>query len=114
MPARARTKYEDRTGTIHFLSLTPEFAAVAGTEPAGDIDSPIKAQVSKTNREHGLRPRRLVLTREVGSAPDNFYKYTYLPLRSIADESNSAYNDGQTITIGSTVWTIVGLQGEDY
>lgn len=114
MVAQVRTKYEADSGTIHSLKMSPAYAAVAGTEPAGDANSRIKVQISKGNREHGLRPRGVRLARTIGVAPNTFVKYTFLPLRSQADAVNAAYRNGATVAIGGTDWEVIGFQPEDY
>lgn len=114
MVALTKTKYEARDGKIHLLKLTPNFAAVAGTEPTADVDSRIKVKVSKGNREHGLRPRGVTLARTVGTAPDTFVKYAFLPLRSIADETKPEYQLAKKVTINEVEWEIVAFVPEDY
>lgn len=114
MPAQVKTKYQANDSNIYALSLSPDYAAVAGTEPTGDTSSRVKAKVSKTKREYGVRPRGVTLSRIIGTAPDTFVKYTFLPLRSSADASNAAYANGATITIGDIDWTVVSFQNEDY
>lgn len=114
MAALIRTKYEADSGLIHPLKLTPDYAAAAGTEPAGDPNSRIKAHISKSNRQHGLRPRGVTLARTVGTAPDTFVKYTFLPLRSQADATSAAYNTGASVTVAGSTWEVVGYSPEDY
>lgn len=114
MVAQVKSKYEARDGKIHLIKLTPAYAAVAGTVPTADVDSRIKVKVSKGNREHGLRPRGVTLARTVGTAPDTFVKYTFLPLRSIADETKAEYQLGKKITIDSVEWEVVAFVPEDY
>jgi hypothetical protein len=113
MPARTRTKYEADSGEIHFLSLTPDYAAKAGTEPTGAVTNNIRAKVSKSNREYGIKPRGVTLARTIGTAPNTFVKYAFLPLRSKADANSATYALGQTVTIGSVAWEIIGEVKED-
>jgi hypothetical protein len=113
--AFVRTKYEADSGTIHPLRLTTAYAAAAGTVPTGAIDNNVpRAQVSKSNREFGLRPRGVRLARLVGTAPNQFYKYAFLPLRSIADFTSPDYAIGETVTINSVSWEIIEKREEDY
>lgn len=113
MVALVKTKYEADSGDIHQLKLTPAFAAAAGTEPTGAVTNDISVKVSKSNREYGLRPRGVSLARTVGTAPNTFVKYTFLPLRSIADYTATAYRKGATVTINSVAWEVVGKVPED-
>lgn len=114
MAVYIRTKYEDDQGVIHPIRLSPEIAAEAGTEPTAAVGSNIKAKVSKGNREFGLRPRGRRLARLVGTGNDAFYKYSFLPLRSIADNAGTSYAIGETIEIGGVSWQIIEEIKEDY
>lgn len=114
MANRVKTKYEADNSKIHRLYLNSDDAAKAGTEPTADIDDDIIAKVSKGNREFGLRPRGVRLSRLAGTAPDQFYRYKFLPLRSKADYTSSTYAKGQTVTIGTVTWTIDSKVPEDY
>lgn len=114
MAARVSTKYESNDGEIHSIGLSADRAAVAGTAPTGAINNSIKAKISKTNGEYGLRPRGVVLTRTVGTAPDTFKKYAFLPVLTAAEYNSAAFAIGVEITIGLIVWTIVSKVPEDY
>lgn len=114
MPAKVRKKYEADDATVHQILLTPDYAAVAGTEPAGAITSPIKAKVTKSNREFGLRPRGVGLVRTVGTAPDTFVKRAFLPVLTATGFVAPAFAIGATITIGTVNWTIASKHNEDY
>lgn len=114
MPAKVTTKYEADNGDIHGIILSPDFSAQAGTPPTGDVSSPIKAKVSKSNREFGIRPRGCRLSRIIGTAPDTFKKYAFLPVLTPAAFATAAFAIGATITIDGTDWTIAAKVGEDY
>lgn len=114
MAAKTTTKYEANDGSIHQLLLEPTRFAQAGTPPTGEIDSNIKAKVSKGDREFGLRPRGVRLARVVGTAPDTFRKYTFLPVLTLTAFASAAFNIGATITIDGTAWEVVGKVPEDY
>lgn len=114
MPARTRTKYQSDDDEVYALSLTPDFAAKAGTAPTGAVTSPIKVKVSKGNREYGLRPRGVTLARTIGTAPDTFTKTTFLPVLTATAFASATFALDAEITIGTTVWKVVGKRGEDY
>lgn len=114
MAAFTNTKYESEEGDIHSLRLTPAYAAVAGTEPQGNVTNKIPAKVTKGNREFGLRPRGVRLFRTLGTGEDTFKRYAFLPLRSEADDDLPAYQEGATVTIGTVVWTVGAFVAEDY
>lgn len=114
MPAYTSTKYEADNGDIHGILLSPDKAAVAGTAPTGDTSSPVKVKVSKSNREFGIRPRGVRLSRIIGTAPDTFKKYAFLPVLTPADYATSAFAIGAEITIGGVVWVVASKEGEDY
>lgn len=114
MVANAVVKYESNSGQIYQLSLNPDRAAAAGTEPTGGVTSDIKAKVSKSNREFGIRPRGVRLSRVVGTAPDTFRKYSFLPVLTPVAFATADFQLGATITIGGVVWTVVVRIGEDF
>ena len=114
MVAKQLVKYEAENQVVHGLLLDPDRAAVAGAEPAGAIGSPIRASVSKGNREHGLRPRGVRLVRTIGTAPDTFKRYSFLPVLTITAYASAAFNVGTVIQIDGIDWTISAKVGEDY
>lgn len=114
MAVKTTVKYESNSGSLHSLLLDPDRASEAGTEPTGTEVSKIKAQISKTNKEFGLRPRGVRLARTIGTAPDTFKKYTFLPVLTPAEFNSATFALGATITIGTTNWVIVGAVEEDY
>ena len=114
MPARTRTKYESDDAAVYAITLTPDYAAKAGTAPTGTVTSPIKAKVSKSSRSYGIRPRGVTLSRTLGTAPDTFTKTTFLPVLTATAFASATFSLGATITIGSTAWTVVGKRPEDY
>ena len=110
----ALSKYEANNGTIHAISLSSARLAKAGTPPAGAVTSPIKVKVSKHNRQYGLRPRGVRLTRPLTpSATDKIY-YSFLPILTIAGASAAGFSLGSTITIGTTDWKVISTVSEDY
>lgn len=104
------TRYQADNGDIHPIRLSLETAAAAGAAPTGDITSPIRAKVSKTNREFGLRPRGLVLSRDVGTAPDIVKRYKFLPILT----ATAFQNPPGGYTINGVAWEVVGKEPEDY
>lgn len=114
MPAFVNTFYESDQGDVHPLRLTPDYAAVAGTAVAGPADNKIPAKVTKGNREFGLRPRGVRIYRTFNAGGETFKRYGFLPLRSPQDETGGIYDEGATVTIGGTAWTVGGFVPEDY
>lgn len=114
MPALSTVKYEGNDGTVYSLKLTAEFAVAAGTEPTGGVSSDIKPKVSKSNREHGIRPRGVRLVRTVGTAPDTFKKYAFLPVLTAVEWNSGAYSPGAAINVGTTPYTVSSRVDEDF
>jgi hypothetical protein len=110
----ARSKYEADNGQIHLINLDADRLAEAGTPPAGDSNSSIRAKVSKTNREYGIRPRGVRLARTVGTAPDTFVKYSFLPVLTPAAFNGAGFSLGGSITIGTIQWEIIARINEDF
>lgn len=110
----ARSKYEADSGQIHLLTMNADRLAVAGAPPAGDSNSSIRAKVSKSNREYGIRPRGVRLGRTVGTAPDTFTKYSFLPVLTPTAFNGTGFTLGGSITIGTIEWEIIARVAEDY
>ena len=114
MVAFVQTKYEADSGDIHGIRLTPDYSAAAGTAPTGDVNNSIKVKVSKTNREFGIRPRGVRLSRTVGTAPDTFKKYAFLPVLGAVEFAGAGFAIGTTITIGGIDYTVIAKVPEDF
>lgn len=114
MPAKTTLKYEADGGSIHGLLLDPTRAAVAGAEPSGAVSSNIKAKVSKGNKEYGIRPRGVRLTRVVGTEPDTFRKYSFLPVLSLTAFASATFAVGAEIVIDGVTWEVAAKVPEDY
>lgn len=107
-------KYEDDDGNIHPIRITPNFYTAAGAAPDGDINSNIKAEIYKSKRSFGLGCRGANLSRKVGTAPNNFTKYSFVPILKASEYNTGTFVPGGTVTINSVDWTIVSLKPEDY
>lgn len=107
------TKYESNSGGIHAIRLSTDTLAIAGTPPAGAVNRDIFATVSKTNREHGLKPRGVNGQRLVGTAPDQAAKYKFLPVLTPAEFASAAFQLGVTFSYGGFTWTIIARIEED-
>lgn len=107
-------KYEADSGEIHPIRISAPYYNAAGTPPSGNITSNIKVKSSKSNREHGIRPRGANLARVVGSEPDTFTKNAFLPILLASEFNTGDFIPGGTVTIDSVEWTIVSLKAEDY
>ena len=114
MAAFVDTLYESDAGVKHPIRLTPAYAAVAGSPPALPATSDINAKVTKSNREFGIRPRRVRLARTVGTAPDTFRRYATLAVLTLTDFNSATFAKGATITIDGIDYEIVAKQGEDF
>lgn len=104
-------KYEADSGDIHPIRISSGYEAFVGAEPSGDIDNNIKAKVTKTNREFGLRPRLVVVSRTVGTGANTFKRYARIPMLT-----QQAYDDfAVPVTInGNQFDTLVGKEPEDF
>ena len=114
MAAFIDTLYQSDAGVKHPIRLTPAYAAVAGSPPEQPATSDINAKVTKSNREFGIRPRRVRLARTVGTAPDTFRKYATLPVLTLTAFNSETFAKGATITIDEVEYDIVAKQGEDF
>lgn len=114
MAAQVRTKYQGDDNTVYAMRLSPPFSEKAGTAPTGAVTSPIKAKVTKSTKEFGLRPRGVTLARTVGTAPDTFVKTTFLPVLTLTAFGTAAFALAAKITIDGVEWEVVSRRAEDY
>jgi len=112
-------KYEAVDNTIHPIRLGRYNAEVAAnTEPEGEIDSLVKVKVSKSNREFGIRPRAVGLTRTIEAEDGEETRIvtlrSKLPILTEEVFNGETMAIGATLTINSIVWTIASKIAEDY
>lgn len=108
------TKYESDDGDIHPIRISAKVLAAAGTAVTGAINNNIPAKVSKGNREFGLRPRGVRIGKLVGTDPDQFTKYAFIPVLQKVNYGTTPFVLGGSITYDGSTWTVVGLVQEDY
>lgn len=108
------TKYESDDGEIHAIRLTSAYLAAAGTAPSGGVTSDIIAKVSKSNREFGIRPRGVRLKRTIGTAPNQFQKYSFLAVLTPTAYDSAAFAKDAEITIDGIEWTVASKVPEDH
>lgn len=104
------TTYASDGGAVFKIRLsTDKYAALTvDTGGASTVDAYVK--ISKSKREFGLRPRGLLLSRVIGTAPNTFKKYDFLPMLTAAAMAGETV--GETIQIGSITWTIADKVAE--
>ena len=113
MALRTTTKYQDNDDNVRRIVLSADYAAQAGTPPTGAIDVSGTVKVSKSTRAYGIKPRGVRLSRIIGTSPNQFKKYAFLPVLTQTAFDSSTYDVGATITIGSVAWTVAKKIGED-
>jgi hypothetical protein len=110
----ARSKYQANDGSIHGIRMSAARLAKAGAAPSGDIDSPINVKVSKSNREIGLRPRGVRMTRPLNPSETDKIYYTFLPVLTATALAANGFNEGATVQVGSVDWKVLKRVEEDY
>lgn len=72
MPAIQRVKYETNEGSIFNVILDDSTGidALIGTAPTGEYTENMTVRVSKNNKEVGIRPRQVLLSRTIGTEGD--------------------------------------------
>jgi len=107
------TLYESNGGLQYSIRLLAARAAEAGTPPAAGVRARGSVRVGKTNREFGIRPRGVLMSRIVGTGNDASKKYSFLPVLTQADWEDADFQPGIDKTIGAVTWTIVKSLEED-
>lgn len=115
MARMQRSKYKADGGTIHPIRLREAtFTAVQGTEPTGDINSIVRAKVTRSKREFGLRPRGVVIARIRGTGDDTFTEYARLPVLDPQDfnSATGGWVEGSNVFYKGVSWEIVARFGQ--
>ena len=100
-------KYTADGGTIHPIRVQPEtltmtVGGTANAAPAGAVNSPFSAKISKNRRGYGLKPRSITI-RWDGAAPDGYDPNGLITLPILqAALFNSAQKDTAVSYLGST------------
>lgn len=106
------TKYETDPGIIVNCKIEQGSVAFAGTPPAGAVDLSISAIVSRSKRTAGCHARTAILSREVGTAPNQFTKYKEVALLTPARATAVEALINTTVSVGGQDWTVRGVKGE--
>lgn len=106
------TKYESNAGIVVKCKLESASIAFAGTPPSGSVALGISAIVSRSKRTAGLHARTAVLSREIGTAPNNFTKYKEVALLTPSRAATVEGLIGTTVSIGGNDWKVESVKGE--
>jgi hypothetical protein len=105
------SKYETDDGDILPIRIQPETLTVAdNAEPAGGADGPF-VKVSGSKRSYGVHPRKLTLSRSVGSADYGSAK-AYARVVMLTSAAYDAAVIGSTVTYAGVDWVIASKTNE--
>ena len=112
------SKYEANAGTIHNVSVQPEtlaatFDATANDPPAGAVDSPFWAKISKAKSEYGLRPRAVNFRFNDGATPAGYAVGQTIQIAVMQQSVFDGINVGDAATYLSAAGTIRGKVAEN-
>lgn len=115
----AKKKYQGEDGLVYSLSLSAKKAAVANnTEPTGNVTSNVKPKISKSARESGIKPRGVILTKELtatqGEVTVTKTVRTFLPILTKAVLDGDKFKKGTAVTYDGASWTVQAQVQEDY
>lgn len=117
-----KTRYAASYGAgtqIHPIRLQPEsiaadFGGDANEPPAGAVNNPISAVVSRGARAKGLRPRFVTLKIEPEqAAPPEYASFSTTKLVVLTPGVFNAITEGSTVAYLGTTWTVIGKTNED-
>lgn len=104
--------YTDNDGDTHFCRVGTKAFAAGGFTTGSSPSSKIPAKVSKNNKEFGLRPRMLAISRPANPGPTEKVYRQRIP---IATQSLwNASTVGSTIGYGGETWVVDDQIPEDY
>lgn len=99
--------YTAEDGEVYRIRLEEDTATAGGFSATSGFTSSAYVKVSKGNREFGIRPRGVRLSREATATVGRF-----LPCATNA-QVESLVEQG-TVTVGGETWTVTSAQAEDY
>lgn len=106
-------KYETDNDLVVSIRTDTDLTGLMGTPAAGGVDLNIHCIVNgNRSREFGIHPRGVTLSRTLGTAPDTFKKYKFLPALTLEALATTAFNVGATVTIGTIEWTVIDQVSE--
>lgn len=102
-------KYTSDSALVHPIRLSDAVAAAQPTaaSPGGPYDSLISADVQNSNREIGLRPRKVRLSRRAGTAPNEKVYYNTMPV--LLPASVATLVAAGTVVINGVTWNVDGV-----
>lgn len=105
------SKYESDEGVVHSIRIQPETLTVAdNAEPAGAVTASF-VKVSGSRRSFGVHPRRITLSRSVGTADYGSAKaYARIPMLTLA--AFDAAVVGSTVAYAGVDWVIASKAAE--
>lgn len=106
--------YTDDKAVTHPIRLDAATATAGSFTATGTATSDVQAKVSKSDREFGLRPRGVRLSRNLGSETVPNLRYKFLPVATLEAYNGTTFDREATVTIGSVAWTVVSRSPEDY
>lgn len=103
-------KYETDQGTILFtrMKISAKEAIAANVEPAGSVDENIRVDAGSGRRKNGLKARRIILTRAVGTGANEVVFTSSLVKLTKA----STIPNGTAVTIDGVEWKVASVEGE--
>lgn len=97
------TSYESDAGFVCLLRMSKE-ESLATTLSTAAVTEPFHCLNSGSVKKFGVHPRGVVLTRKVGTPPNEFNKGSFLVYPTPAGYAAVAV--GSKITVGTTEWTV--------
>lgn len=101
-----RVKYQTNNYGIVGAVLSDTEVAVAGTQPTDPAVGKLTVYTSGSRRRHGIHARGVILTRDVGTAPDTAAKTTFLPALTPTAYASAAFQEQATVMLNGFTWTV--------
>lgn len=100
--------YKSDAGSVYHIRVSDATAAsdigkfAAGPTTDGKVEVKVGGHGSK--RKYGIFARGFVLKRRVGTAPDQFYRTSFIPCPDPANFTDAKI--GTNITLNGNIWTV--------
>lgn len=113
MPGIQRLKYETNNGSIFNVLLDDNTGvdSLIGSPPTGEYTENMTIRISKNNKEVGIRPRQVLLSRNIGgnAAEANCLVQTATRYKRVAIPTEARWDAialNAKFTIGGTEYTV--------
>lgn len=109
-----KSKYLDDNGDIHPIRLSVSNRNLVGPAPTGEITSPVRAEVKKTKRKFGLKPRGVMIEQRIPQGGSVRVNRAFVPLLTREWFDADWLVIGKVWGVADPPWLVTSKKEESY